>query len=122
MSDEKTALEAALRGDERAFAVLIEPYRRELRAHCYRLSGSLHDADDFLQESLLRIWRGLGSFEGRSSLRTWLFKVTTSVCLDELRAKRSRLLPMDFGPAVSGSTAFSAPRLEPVWLEPWPDG
>src|SRR5882724_4736170 len=121
MSDEKTALEAALRGDERAFAVLIEPYRRELRAHCYRLSGSLHDADDFLQESLLRAWRGLKSFEGRSSLRTWLFKVATSACLDALEKQAPRRLPMDLGPAVSAEAAMPPPRLEPIWIEPWPD-
>jgi RNA polymerase sigma-70 factor, ECF subfamily len=121
MEDEQRTLEAARQGDERAFARLIESHRRALRVHCYRFSGSLHDADDLLQESLLRAWRGLGSFEGRSSLRTWLFKVATSVCLDALRKRPARLLPMDLGPATPDGRISAPPLLEPIWLEPWPD-
>ena len=80
-------LDAARRGDDAAFARLIAPFRRELRAHCYRMAGTLHDADDLLQESLLRAWKGLASFEGRASLRTWLYKVTTHACLDKLDSR-----------------------------------
>src|SRR5215831_8622819 len=82
-----SSLESARAGDHDAFRALVEPHRRELRAHCYRMSGSLHDADDLLQESLLRAWRGIDGFEGRASLRTWLYKVTTHACLDKLGAR-----------------------------------
>jgi RNA polymerase sigma-70 factor (ECF subfamily) len=121
VSDQTSTLDAARDGDEEAFALLIEPFRRELRAHCYRLSGSLHDADDLVQESLLRAWRGLKSFEGRSSLRTWLYKVATSACLDAIEKRLPRGLPMDLGPAVSAGAALAPPRLDPIWVEPWPD-
>lgn len=114
-------LEAARAGDERAFALLVEPYRRQLRAHCYRMCGSLHDTEDLLQESLLRAWRGLPSFAGRSSLLTWLFKVTTTACLDALDKRPARLLPMDLGPADAAGAPAAPPRLEPIWIEPWPD-
>jgi RNA polymerase sigma-70 factor (ECF subfamily) len=83
-------LEAARGGDDAAFARLIAPFRRELRAHCYRMAGTIHDADDLLQESLVRAWRGLASFEGRASLRTWLYKVTTHACLDKLDTASER--------------------------------
>jgi RNA polymerase sigma-70 factor (ECF subfamily) len=116
-----STLDAARAGDHEAFAQLIEPFRRELRAHCYRFSGSLHDADDLVQDSLLRAWRGLKSFEGRSSLRTWLHRVATSACLDALEKRRPRGLPMDLGPAVSANAAMAPPLLEPIWVEPWPD-
>jgi RNA polymerase sigma-70 factor (ECF subfamily) len=119
--EQTSTLDAAREGDPEAFALLIEPFRRELRAHCYRLSGSLHDADDLVQESLLRAWRGLKSFESRSSLRTWLYKVATSACLDALEKQPRRGLPMDLGPAVSAEAALAPPRLEPIWVEPWPD-
>ncbi len=119
--DEKSRLEAALAGDEQAFASLLEPYRRELRAHCYRLSGSLHEAEDLMQESLLRAWRGLPSFEGRSSLRTWLYRVTTNACLDALEKRPGRFLPMGLGPATPAAEAVAPPRMEPIWIEPWPD-
>jgi RNA polymerase sigma-70 factor, ECF subfamily len=116
-----STLDAARAGDHEAFALLIEPFRRELRAHCYRFSGSLHDADDLVQESLLRAWRGLKSFEGRSSLRTWLHSVATSACLDALEKRRPRGLPIDLGPAVSADAVMAPPVLEPIWVEPWPD-
>jgi len=119
--EQTSTLDAARGGDQEAFALLIEPFRRELRAHCYRFSGSLHDADDLVQESLLRAWRGLKSFEGRSSLRTWLYKLATSACLDALEKSHPRGLPMDLGPAVTADTALAPPRLEPICVEPWPD-
>jgi RNA polymerase sigma-70 factor (ECF subfamily) len=120
MTSEDATLDSARSGDQGAFARLVAPYRRELRAHCYRMSGSLHDADDLLQESLLRAWRGLATFAGRSSLRTWLYRVTTHACLDTLEKKSARLLPMDLGPAADPSHPMSGPRLEPIWLEPCP--
>jgi RNA polymerase sigma-70 factor (ECF subfamily) len=117
-TSEQGALTAA-RSDERAFRSLVEPYRRELRAHCYRMSGSIHDADDLVQESMLRAWRGLSSFEGRASLRTWLHRVTTNACLDALEKKSARVLPRELGPAADPRTPM-APDPEIPWLEPCP--
>ena len=115
-------LAAARGGDDQAFARLIGPFRRELRAHCYRMSGSLHDADDLLQESLLRAWKGLVGFAERSSLRTWLYRVTTSACLDALDHRAARTLPAELGPAiVDASVPIGPPRLDPIWVEPCPD-
>ncbi len=121
MIAEASALTSAQAGDADAFARLVAPYRQELRAHCYRMSGRIQDADDLVQESLLRAWKGLGSFEGRSSLRTWLYKVTTSACLDALEKRSAKVLPSELGPASVSGEALAAPRLEPIWLEPCPD-
>jgi RNA polymerase sigma-70 factor (ECF subfamily) len=115
-----TELDAARRGDQAAFARLVEPFRRELRAHCYRMSGSIHDADDLLQDSLLRAWRGLAGFQGRASLRTWLYKVTTHACLDQLERRAPRLLPADLGPAVADPSAIGPPIEGAVFVEPCP--
>jgi RNA polymerase sigma-70 factor (ECF subfamily) len=112
-------IDAARRGDHDAFARIIEPYRRELRAHCYRMAGSVHDADDLLQESLIRAWRGLAGFEGRASLRTWLYKVTTHACLDKLDRKTPRLLPLDLGPA-SDPQSIGPPIEDSAFVEPAP--
>ncbi len=113
-------LDAARAGDERAFRDLVAPYRGELRAHCYRMAGSMSDADDLLQESLLRAWRGLAGFEGRSSVRTWLYRVTHSACIDALDKRPPRMLPLDATPAAKPSDPIPPPRTEPVWLEPCP--
>jgi RNA polymerase sigma-70 factor (ECF subfamily) len=113
-------LDAAKNGDERAFRDLVAPFRGELRAHCYRMAGSLSDADDLLQESLLRAWRGLAGFEGRSSVRTWLYRVTHSACVDALEKRSPRMLPLDAGPPANPSDPIPPPRTEPVWLEPCP--
>ena len=115
-----TELDAARGGDESAFARLVAPFRRELRAHCYRMAGSIHDADDLLQESLLRAWRGLAGFEGRASLRTWLYKVTTHACLDQLERRGPRLLPADLGPATADPRAIRPPIEDTAFVEPCP--
>jgi RNA polymerase sigma-70 factor (ECF subfamily) len=104
------------------YAELVEPHRAELRAHCYRMLGSVHDADDALQEALLRAWRGLPRFQGRSSLRSWLYKIATNTCLD-LIAKRpkQRVLPIDYGPPSDPLEGPGPPLVESVWIEPYPD-
>jgi RNA polymerase sigma-70 factor (TIGR02960 family) len=118
---EERELSRARSGDEGAFERLVEPYRRELLVHCYRILGSVHDAEDMLQETLMSAWRGLDAFEGRASVRTWLYRIATNACLGVLRrARPSREIPPppeppgEF-PAASRTTA------EPVWLEPCPD-
>jgi RNA polymerase sigma-70 factor (TIGR02960 family) len=112
-------LERARAGDGDAFRELTEPYRRELRVHCYRMLGSLEDAEDLLQELLVAAWQGLAGFEGRASIRAWLYKIATHRCLNALRSARRR-------PA----RAWDVPGVEPpeptsfgevVWLEPFPD-
>jgi RNA polymerase sigma-70 factor (ECF subfamily) len=105
-------------GDSEAFRRVVEPYRRELHVHCYRMLGSFQDAEDALQETLLSAWRGLGGFEGNASMRTWLYRVATNRCLNALRAGRRRPTtgpPADFRPP-------EPTRLGEVsWLEPYPD-
>ena len=108
-------------GDDDAFARLVEPLRRELHAHCYRMLGSTHDADDALQEALLRAWRALPRFEGRSSLRTWLHTVATRTCLDAVAARGRRALPMDLTGPSAGAVVGDVPRTEVAWLGPYPD-
>ena len=109
-------------GDNDAFARLVAPLRGELRAHCYRMLGSVDDADDVLQDSLLRAWRGLPRFAGRSSLRTWLYSVATRACLDQVKVRRKRALPMDLG-AASRHVVFdgNGPLTDVAWLGPYPD-
>jgi RNA polymerase sigma-70 factor, ECF subfamily len=114
-------LAAAAGGDELAFGRAVEPYRRELHAHCYRMLGSLHDADDALQESLLRAWRGLSGFQGRSSLRSWLYTIATNACLTQIKRRPKRVLPIDYGPAADPHTPPGEPIVESVWVEPYPD-
>jgi RNA polymerase sigma-70 factor, ECF subfamily len=100
---------AGLSGDEEdAFRSLIEPHRRELHAHCYRMLGSLHDADDALQNTLLRAWRALPTFRGNSSLRVWLYRIATNVCLDAIARRPKRVLPIDYGPPTSRDHADEA--------------
>jgi RNA polymerase sigma-70 factor (ECF subfamily) len=118
---EAALLEAARGGDEGAFERLVEPYRGELHAHCYRMLGSLHDAEDALQDAMLRVWRGLGGFKGRGSLRAWLYKVATNASLDIVARRRKRLLPVEYGPAADPSQPPGEPVAEQVWLEPYPD-
>jgi RNA polymerase sigma-70 factor, ECF subfamily len=103
------------------FAELVEPYRRELHAHCYRMLGSVYDADDALQETLLRAWRGMKGFQGRSSLRSWLYTIATNSCLTQITRRPKRVLPIDYSPAADPHAAPGAPVVESVWLEPYPD-
>lgn len=106
-------------GDERAFGLLVDPYRRELQVHCYRVLGSAYDAEDAVQETLMSAWQGLGGFESRSSVRTWLYKIATHRCLNALRSARRR--PRSEMPA-AGLDPPEPTRLgEVIWLEPYPD-
>ena len=117
-----TLLDAARQGDQSAFAQLVEPHRRELHAHCYRMLGSLHDAEDALQDAQLRAWRGLARFDGRSSLRTWLYRIATNTSLDVIGKRPDRrVLPLDAGPASDPYDGPGEPLLETVWIEPYPD-
>jgi RNA polymerase sigma-70 factor, ECF subfamily len=118
---ERALLDAARGGDEGAFGRLVEPYRRELHAHCYRMLGSLHDAEDALQDALLRVWRGLGGFEDRSSLRAWLYKIATNASLDIVARRKKRQLPVGYAPAADPNEPPGGPVAEQVWLEPYPD-
>ncbi len=111
-----------LAADAEAFQRLAEPYRRELQLHCYRMLGSVQDAEDLVQETFLRAWRGFPAFEGRSSLRNWLYRIATNACLNALasRAVARRLLPEALGPP-AGSLPEGAPASDVAWLEPYPD-
>jgi RNA polymerase sigma-70 factor (ECF subfamily) len=108
-------------GDDDAFTRLVEPLRRELHAHCYRMLGSIHDADDALQDALLRAWRGLRRFEGRSSLRSWLYTVATRTCLDTVEHRGRRALPIDLGPSSDRAVVGDVARNDIAWLGPYPD-
>jgi RNA polymerase sigma-70 factor, ECF subfamily len=118
---ETALLELARAGDEGAFGELVEVYRGELRAHCYRMLGSLQDAEDALQDALLRAWRGLPGFEGRSSVRSWLYSIATNTALDITRHRSRRELPVTFGPAGGRGGDLDAPLPDSAWLEPCPD-
>jgi RNA polymerase sigma-70 factor (ECF subfamily) len=118
---EQTLLQRARAGDEAAFSRLIEPRRGELHAHCYRMLGSVHDAEDALQDAMLRAWRGMKRFEGRSSLRSWLYTIATNACLDQIARRPKRVLPIDYGPATDPHVAPGEPLVESVWIEPYPD-
>ncbi|HEY7257787.1 MAG TPA: sigma-70 family RNA polymerase sigma factor [Gaiellales bacterium] len=119
--NERALLAAARRGDEGAYGLLVEPHRVELHAHCYRMLGSVSDAEDALQEALLRAWRGLPRFEGRSSLRPWLYRIATNTCLRAIERRPKRVLPVDFGPAAAPHERPGAPLVEAGWVEPYPD-
>jgi RNA polymerase sigma-70 factor (ECF subfamily) len=118
---EAALLEAARGGDEVAFERLLEPYRRELHAHCYRMLGSLHDAEEALQDALLRVWRGLDGVRDRTALRAWLYRIATNASLDIVARRKRRLLPVDYGPAADPNQPPGGPVAEQVWLEPYPD-
>jgi RNA polymerase sigma-70 factor (ECF subfamily) len=103
------------------FDRLVSPHRRELHAHCYRMLGSVQDAEDAVQEALLRAWRSIDRFEGRASLRNWLYTIATNCCLDLLKKRPKRVTPMEFGPAPGPDAPIDWPAVENVWLEPYPD-
>ena len=119
VESEARVLERARAGDEVAFGALIEPLRGELRAHCYRMLGSVHDAEDALQDAMLRAWRGLARFEGRSALRSWLYTIATNACLDQIARRPRRVLPIDYGPATDPHVGPGEPLTESAWIEPW---
>lgn len=120
-AQERELLEAARDGDEDAFRRLIEPHRGPLHAHCYRMLGSVHDAEDALQDALLRAWRALSRFEGRSSFRSWLYRIATNTCLDVIARRPKRVLPIDHGSAADPHQGPGEPIIESVWVEPYPD-
>jgi RNA polymerase sigma-70 factor (TIGR02960 family) len=113
----ETALARARAGDEDAFRELTDPHRRELQVHCYRMLGSVQDAEDLVQETLLAAWRGLHAFEGRSSVRAWLYRIATNRCLNALRDRARR--PREVQAMVEPPEPSR--RTEPLWLEPYPD-
>jgi RNA polymerase sigma-70 factor (ECF subfamily) len=114
-------LAVARGGDDDAFARLVAPLRRGLHAHCYRMLGSTHDADDALQEALFRAWRGLARFEERGSLRSWLYTVATRTCLDSIGGRVRRAMPIDLGPSSERAMVGDAPLVDVAWLGPYPD-
>jgi RNA polymerase sigma-70 factor (TIGR02960 family) len=114
-----SALARARSGDSEAFRALTDPYRRELQAHCYRFLGSTQDAEDLVQETLLAAWRGLDAFEGRSSVRSWLYRIASNRCLNALRDRGRR--PEEVVTAADRGFPEPTRRAEPLWLEPYPD-
>ena len=112
---------AAQAGDQVAFETLVGPCRRELLVHCYRMLGSLHDAEDLVQETLLRAWEKRATLTSPGSYRSWLYRIATNLCLNTLTRVPRRSLPPDTHPQ-SDPTSLAPPRLrEPIWLEPFPD-
>jgi RNA polymerase sigma-70 factor (ECF subfamily) len=100
----------------------VEQYRRELTGYCYRMLGSAFEADDAVQETMVRAWKKADTFEGRSSVRSWLYRIATNVCLDALRGRGRRAVAMDLGPAGAGDAFHGATRPDDTWLTPIPDG
>lgn len=118
--NEATLLASAKGADREAFQQLIEPHRRELQIHCYRMLGSFHDAEDLVQETFLRAWRGLQRFDGRASIRYWLYRIATNACLNALATRASRVLPEAQGPPTD-RMPDREPAYDIAWLEPYPD-
>ncbi len=115
-------LEAAREGDQDAFRQLLAPHHGDLHAHCYRMLGSVHDAEDALQDALLRAWRGLRQIADGRALRAWLYRIATNACLDAIARRQKRMLPIEHGPLVTaGEPAPEDPLPESVWIEPYPD-
>jgi RNA polymerase sigma-70 factor, ECF subfamily len=118
---EETLLAAARSGDETAFARLIEPHRPALQAHTYRMLGSMQDAEDAVQDTLVRAWRALPRFGGRSSVRTWLYKIATNVALNAIARRPKRVVPIEYGPAADPHDEPGRPLVESVWVQPFAD-
>ena len=120
-ADISTLVHRARDGDSRAFDELIGTYRSELRAHCYRMLGSVHDADDALQDAVFRAWKGLSGFNERGTVRAWLYSIATHTALDLAARRARRELPVDFGPAAGPDADLDPPSTDVPWLEPYPD-
>jgi RNA polymerase sigma-70 factor (ECF subfamily) len=120
-SNEAGRVAAVLAGDQNEFSDLVEPYRHELQVHCYRMLGSLHEAEDMVQETFLRAWRRLETYASRASLRAWLYRIATNACLDALEKRPRRTLPVRSQPPAEPSTPPAPPLTELIWLEPFPD-
>lgn len=114
-------LRRARAGDEVAFGELTDPFRRELQVHCYRIVGSVQDAEDLVQETLLAAWHGLDGFEGRASMRSWLYRIATNRCLNALRDRGRRLPEPPAPPEEPPQPPKPSRELEQIWLEPYPD-
>jgi RNA polymerase sigma-70 factor (ECF subfamily) len=121
IESENKIIGLARTGNQQAFEQLVEPYRRELLVHCYRILGSFEDAEDMLQETLVRVWKRLETFEGRSSLRAWLYKIATNACLDALDSRRVRGLPQELYAQGDPKAPLPQPSQEVTWIEPFPD-
>lgn len=121
VDEQSEQLRLSRAGDQQAFERLVEPYHHEILVHCYRILGSFEDAEDMLQETLLRVWNHLDAFEGRSSLRTWLYKIATNTCLDALDRRRVRGLPRELYPLGDPKNSLPQPMQETTWVEPFPD-
>jgi RNA polymerase sigma-70 factor (ECF subfamily) len=119
--DESVLLDLARSGDESAYRELIETHRSELHAHCYRMLASVEDADDAVQDTLLRAWRSIDQFEGRSSVRTWLYRIATNASIDLSKSRTRRELSVGMGPATHYGDGFQSSLLEQIWIEPYPD-
>jgi RNA polymerase sigma-70 factor (ECF subfamily) len=119
--EEGLVVAAARAGDDSAFGALAERYRRELQVHCYRMLGSFEDAEDLVQESLLRAWRKRASFEGRSTFRAWLYRIATNACLDFLERRPRRPAPPTEPLPPTDPRAPAPPAAEIPWLQPYPD-
>src|SRR5262249_11032001 len=113
---------SAQAGDRTAFDILVEPYRRELLVHCYRMLGSVHDAEDLVQETLIRAWEKRATFTSPGSFRAWLYRIATNLCLNVLTRAPRRSLPMtSTHPEIDPARPFPPYQKEPIWLEPFPD-
>jgi RNA polymerase sigma-70 factor (ECF subfamily) len=119
--EEAALLERARHGDEAAYEAIVGIHRAELHAHCYRMLASVHDADDAVQEALIRAWKGLANFESRSSLRTWLYRIATNTSFDLLKKRKRRELPLDVGRRAGPKDSPGDALLDAPWLEPYPD-
>jgi RNA polymerase sigma-70 factor (ECF subfamily) len=112
---------AAQAGDQKAFETLVSAYRRELLVHCYRMLGSFHDAEDLVQDTLLRAWEKRATLTSPGAYRAWLYRIATNLCLDRLRRAPRRSLPPEAHPASNPKSPLPNPVREPIWLEPFPD-
>jgi RNA polymerase sigma-70 factor, ECF subfamily len=122
MSEDFEPLVAAARGgDEHAFRALVEPLGRELHAYAYRMLGGFHDADDALQDSRLKAWRALATYEPRASFRAWMYRIVTNTCLDLLKVRSRRVMPQDVSPSIAPGPPTTEPRADIAWIEPYPD-